>query len=103
MLCRTLSIPEPQSVAAASLSLHFADTSASDSTAHFTARDVRHEAGMSCGYMSGVLFCHVGNVLCMYKRSSEGDSQALHCFFYMKYALLVKTKRDLHWQLQCKL
>jgi hypothetical protein len=56
MLCRTLSIPEPQSVAAASLSLHFADTSASDSTAHFTARDVRHEAGMSCGYMSGVFF-----------------------------------------------
>ena len=46
MLCRTISIPEPQSVAAASLSLHFADTSASASTAHFTARDVRHHDRM---------------------------------------------------------
>ncbi len=103
MLCRTLSIPEPQSVAAASLSLHFADAAASASTAHFAARDVRHHHRVSCGYMSGVFCCHVSNFLCMYKLSSEGDSQGLHCFFCMKYALLAKTKRDLHWPLQCKL
>jgi len=102
MLCRTISIPEPQSVAAASLSLHFADVPASPSTAHFTARDVRDYDRMSCGYMSGVFCCRVINFLCMYKLSSEGGSQGRPCFFCMKYALLVKTKRNLHWPLRCK-